>query len=248
MDDLKSKNAFYEQFWADSRYQLAYAFDSAVRDRFPAIQRAWGELRLPRKVLDYGCGNGVLTYWLWSNGFGSDITGVDLSRTGVENARKAFPKSGLNFETIDAVEGFVADSFDAVVCSHVLEHIENPATALARMATKAEWMVLEVPLEKCLWPDLVAILRGKSRKENPLGHVNFWNKASFKSFLQKEGMLVVREYQYASAPYSPFNHWAKRLLERLALKVLGVQLYGVLLATHYVVLARRQGADHAAFQ
>lgn len=246
MDDLTSESAFYEQFWADSRYQLAYAFDSTVRDRFPAIQRVWGDLRLPKRVLDYGCGNGALTFWLWSNGFGNDITGVDVSRTGVENARKAFPRSGLNFETIDAIERFPADSFDAAVCSHVLEHIENPETALASMAAKAEWLVLEVPLEKCLWPDLVAILQGRSRKENPLGHVNFWSKGSFKAFLQKEGMLIVREFQYASAPYSPFNHWAKRLLERMVLKILGLRLYGVLMATHYVVLARKLGAGHSA--
>lgn len=242
MADEAEKQVFYEQFWADAQYQQAYAFDSAVRDRFPAIQKVWGNLRLPQRVLDYGCGNGVLTFWLWSNGFGNEVTGVDVSRTGIENARRAYRGAGLNFETIEAVENYAPGSFDVVVSSHVLEHIEQPESALACLAAKADWLVLEVPLEQCLWPDLVARLRGRSRRDNPLGHVNFWSRTSFNAFLENAGLLVVRDFQYASAPYSPFNHWAKCLLERLALKVLGLRLYGALMATHYIVLARKREA------
>jgi SAM-dependent methyltransferase len=239
MDDQANKDVFYEKFWADARYQQAYAFDSAVRDRFPAIKMVWGDLRLPERVLDYGCGNGVLTYWLWSNGFGREITGVDVSRTGVDNARRDFGRPGLNFETLDAVERLVPESFDVVVSSHVLEHIDHPETALAAMAAKAEWLVLEVPLEKCLWPEFAARLRGRSREDNPLGHVNFWDKRGFNAFLKNAGLLVVRDHHYASAPFSPFNHPAKRWLERIALKLLGVPLYAALMATHYIVLARK---------
>ena len=239
MDDKANKDTFYEHFWADARYQQAYAFDSAVRDRFPAIKKVWGDMRQPGRVLDYGCGNGVLTYWLWSNGFGREITGVDVSRTGVDSARRDFDKPGLNFETLEAFDRLAPSSFDVVVSSHVLEHIGRPETTLTSMAAKAEWLVLEVPLEKCLWPELAARLRGRSRGDNPLGHVNFWDKEGFKSFLKSAGLLIVREYQYASAPYSPFNHWAKRWLECVALKVLGLRLYGALMATHYVVLARK---------
>jgi SAM-dependent methyltransferase len=239
MVEKNNEGGFYEQFWADSLYQQAYAFDSSVRDRYPAIKNVWGDMRQAGKVLDYGCGNGVLTYWLWSNGFGKEIMGVDVSQTGVNNAQKSFTREGLTFATIDALNGLVPHSFDVVVSSHVLEHIDQPEIALASIAEKAEWLVLEVPLEKCIWPELVARLKGKSRKENPLGHVNFWNKATFKEFLQNSGLLVIRDYQYVSAPYSPFNHWFKRGLELLALKLIGMRLYSKLMATHYIVLARK---------
>lgn len=239
MDEKKIGDDFYEQFWADSRYQQSYAFDSAVRDRYPAIKKVWGEMRQADKVLDYGCGNGVLTYWLWSNGFGVEIMGVDVSQTGVNNAQKSFPREGLTFATIDALNGLAPNSFDVVVSSHVLEHIDQPEVALASIAEKAEWLVLEVPLEKCIWPELVARLKGKSRKDNPLGHVNFWDKVTFKQFLQKSGLLVIRDYQYVSAPYSPFNHWLKRGLELMALNLIGMRLYSKLMATHYIVLARK---------
>lgn len=244
MGEKANTEAFYEQFWADVRYQQAYAFDSAVRDRFPAIQKVWGELRPPEVVLDYGCGNGVLTFWLWSHGFGREITGVDVSRTGIGNARRAFSRPGLSFQTIDSTNRLPLDNCDAVVCSHVLEHIDDPGSVLATIAPTAEWLVLEVPLEKCLWQDLAARLRGRSRVDNALGHVNFWNKPDFKAFLERTGLLVIREYQYASAPFSPFNHPLKRLLERFALKVLGLSLYGKIMATHYAVLVRKIDPRH----
>lgn len=246
MVDKNKENEFYEQFWADSLYQQAYAFDSAVRDRYPAIKNVWGDMRQAGKVLDYGCGNGVLTYWLWSNGFGKEIMGVDVSQTGVNNAQKAFARDGITFATIDALNELAPHSFDVVVSSHVLEHIDQPEIALASIAEKAEWLVLEVPLEKCIWPELVARLKGKSRKENPLGHVNFWDKATLKQFLQKSGLLVIRDYQYVSAPYSPFNHWLKRGLELIALNLIGMHLYSKLMATHYIVLARKIKKGEAA--
>lgn len=235
---MKSED-FYEKFWGDYKYQLSYAFDSAVRDRFPAIKKVWGDLLEPKTVLDFGCGNGVLTYWLKSNGFGERVVGIDVSQTGVENARKTFSRPGLTYYLVDYVDQLEANSFDVVVSSHVLEHIKQPEDVIQKIYNKAEWLVIEVPLEKCLWPDISCLLRGKKRQDNPLGHINFWNKKTFNKFIEDAGLLQVRDYQYASAPFSPYSHWAKRLVERVMLYILGLNLYSKIMATHYIVLARR---------
>ena len=240
---VQLKSDFYEKFWSDSMYTEDYAFDSAVRDRFPAIVQVWGTLRKPASVLDFGCGNGVLTYWLKSNGFGDCVTGVDVSKTGVENARKAFRVPGLRYETVDYVDQ-VDDYFDVIVSSHVLEHIEKPEIALQKLIHKADWFVFEVPLEDCLWPQVSCFLRGKDRTDNPVGHVNFWNKKTFNEFIKSENLFVVRDYHYASAPYSKFNPWVKRFFERFVLFFLGLELYSKLMSTHYIVLARRVSADN----
>lgn len=238
--DTDKASHFYESFWKDATYQQAYAFDSAVRDRFPAIQNVWGTLALPRRVLDFGSGNGVLTYWMHCNGFGDSILGVDLSKTGVSNARNAFARDGLRFEHLDFLDSqAVHEKFDVVVSSHVLEHIPYPERALKRLRDLGEWFVLEVPLEKCIWQDLSYALRGKKRHENALGHVNFWTKTSFRRFLEENGFLIVRDYQYASAPYSPYNSALKRIVERALLMAVGMEMYSRVMATHYAILARR---------
>lgn len=239
--ELNSQDSFYEDFWKDASYQRAYAFDSAVRDRFPAISQVWGNLRKPARVLDFGCGNGVLTFWLHCNGFGDDVLGVDISATGVQNAKVSFSRPGLRYELVSCMEEFDASSFDAVVSSHVLEHIEQPEAALRFLSAKAEWIVVEVPLEKCFVPSMIAVLKGRSRKDNALGHVNFWSKSTFNQFLSDNGLLVVKDYQYASAPFSPYNSSVKRWIERALLALVGLRAYGWLMATHYIVLARKQG-------
>lgn len=241
MDDkLYQYKTFYEQFWADSNYQLKYAFDSAVRDRFPAIQKVWGELRPPNRLLDYGCGNGVLTYWMHSNGFGRDCLGIDVSSTGIENARKQFAKNGIEFRVFDPNKPFDnLGKFDVVVSSHVLEHVPDPHEALVRILPLSDWFLIEIPLEDCFVQNTVALIRQRERKDNTLGHINFWTKSKFRHLLESCGLLVVRDFQYASAPFSPYSNPLKRWMERLALAALGTKLYGRMMATHYIVLAYR---------
>lgn len=241
-DSMKGETGgFYEAFWSDASYQQAYAFHSAVRDRFPAIQHVWGSLKAPKRVLDFGCGNGVLSYWMHSNGFGEEVVGVDVSHTGIAHGQKMFGRPGLHFTHVDTLPELGGDNaFDVVVASHVLEHIPAPEKALSLLLPMGEWYVLEVPLEQCWWPNLVCVIRGKSREDNPLGHVNFWTKASFRAFLEDHGLLTLRDYQYASAPYSPYNPLWKRIVERLLLAITGVHWYGKVMATHYVVLACRR--------
>jgi SAM-dependent methyltransferase len=219
------------------------AFDAAVRERFPAIQQVWGSLRAPYRVLDYGCGNGVLTYWMYANGFGQDCLGLDISATGIEYAQQYFARAGLQFQILTPLKPLDHyGEFDVVVSSHVLEHIHHPHQALAQMLPLADWFVLEVPLEDCFAQNAIATMRGNTLRQNPLGHVNFWSKQSFAAFVQSMGLMILRDFQYASAPFSPFNSRSKRWLEQALLRGMGVPRYGWLMATHYAVLARRHPA------
>jgi len=234
------QSGFYEKFWVDEDYTFAYAFDSAVRDRFPAIQKVWGQLLFPKRVLDYGCGNGVLSYWMAAHGFGQSLTGIDISQMGIANAQQRFSGANLTFQTFEPEKDLsYLGSFDAVVSSHVLEHIHQPELAVAKILPLSDWFLLEVPLENCIAQSIIWKLKGQPREENELGHVNFWDKTEFRDFLNQCGLVIVRDYQYASAPFSPFNSKLKRIIEKFLLNLLGVELYAKLMATHYIVLACR---------
>ena len=60
---------------------------------------------------------------------------------------------------------------------------------------------------------------------------------SFKSFIESNNFLIVKDFHYASAPFSKYNHWIKRLLQRALLQVLGVNAYSFMSA-HFIVLAK----------
>lgn len=240
MAEMSNAN-FYETFWADSNYQTQYAFDAAVRERFPALLEVWGRLKYPRRVLDFGSGNGVLTYWMFANAFGEEVTGVEVSKTGVQFANQHFARRGLSFDHISPGQSLRSRGpFDVVVSSHVLEHLLDPIAVLNDLRSLAEWYVFEVPLENAIVPNTLAWLSRKDRYSNPVGHVQFWNRESFKSLLASTGYHVVREYRYASAPFSPYVAPWKRLAERALLGLTGTEIYGHWMSTHYAALVRAQ--------
>jgi SAM-dependent methyltransferase len=231
---------YYERFWADADYTLAYALDSAQRDRLPAVQQVAGN-RLPfRRVLDFGCGNGVFTHWMFENGVATEIAGYDVSETGTAFARERFGRPGLSFHRFDPARGLPDDArdFDAVIASHVLEHVPDPFATLNDLKSRAPWLIVEVPLESALVPNTYYRVTGRDRRANPVGHLHFWTRAEFETLLARAGLVVEARHHYASAPFSPYTASWKRSIERAALALLGLRTYGRLMATHYCVLAR----------
>ena len=81
------------------------------------------------EVLDVGCGNGVISRSLGAKGF--VVKGIDVSAKAIEKARALNTYPNVRFEVISA-EQLVADGqrFHAVICSEVLEHLNDPGKLL----------------------------------------------------------------------------------------------------------------------
>lgn len=77
------------------------------------------------KVLDVGCGNGNISIQL--GGLGYMVQGVDVSDKAIKKATETNTFANVRFDVISA-EQLVADgkTYDAVICSEVLEHLEQP--------------------------------------------------------------------------------------------------------------------------
>lgn len=75
--------------------------------------------------LEIGCGTGKNTEWLLTKGH--KITAVDLSEEMLSIARKKIPNDNVQFLKVDINQdwAFTTDKIDLIVCSLVLEHIEN---------------------------------------------------------------------------------------------------------------------------
>ena len=91
---------------------------------------------LGRKVLDVGCGGGILTEALASEG--AVVTGIDLGRTALAAARAHQRLSGASvvYRRI-AVEALAAEAsgvYDTVTCMELLEHVPDPASVVAACA------------------------------------------------------------------------------------------------------------------
>lgn len=87
----------------------------------------------PVRVLDVGCGAGFLANPLAAAGH--DVTGIDLSPTSLEVARRHDPSGRAAYLSMDAhVLAFPDASFDVVCAMDFLEHTEQPAAVVREAA------------------------------------------------------------------------------------------------------------------
>lgn len=163
-----SGNGFYQRH--------LQAFLQRVADRVIATA--------PGTLLDAGCGEGFGVDFIARRHPSLSITGVDLSEAAIAYAQEKFGnRATFRTGSLYALP-FSDNSFDTVLCSEVLEHLEDPdraVTELKRVARNA--VVLTVPREPYFqWLNNIGQWLGLS--PDP-GHVNFWNTRGFESFVQQ---------------------------------------------------------------
>ncbi|SEW50336.1 class I SAM-dependent methyltransferase [Chitinophaga arvensicola] len=108
----------YEYNRMADRKRLDFITD-AIRNTIPANGT----------ILDVGCGNGIISRHLGQLGY--NVLGIDVSEKAIGVARSLTTAPNVRFEAISA-ENLVAqgNTYDAVVCSEVLEHLDHPEELL----------------------------------------------------------------------------------------------------------------------
>ena len=85
------------------------------------------------RVLDIGCGGGVLSEGLARAG--ASVTGLDAEEGAIFTAREHAKLEGLNVEYVcEPIETFEAPLFDAITCLEMLEHVDHPENVIQAAA------------------------------------------------------------------------------------------------------------------
>ena len=146
----------------------------------------------PRRILEVGCGEGIVLATLGARLPGSRLDGIELDESALETARGRCPSA--TFVRGDACAlPFEGKSFDLVVCLEVLEHLPDPSRALRelRRVTRGGCL-LSVPHEPFF--RLGNFLRGKNlaRLGDPSDHLQHWGAREFAEFCESELAVRVR--------------------------------------------------------
>lgn len=130
--EVKKFDALAHEFWdAKGAFRPLHSLNPVrvayVAERVPLSQR---------RVLDIGCGGGLLTEALTRHG--AHVTGIDMSQQMVEIARLHSHESQLAIDyhqcTAEQFAERTPHSFDVITCMELIEHVPDPSTVLAAAA------------------------------------------------------------------------------------------------------------------
>ncbi len=104
--------------------------------RLKYIKEQVSEPLKDKKILDVGCGGGILSEAMALEG--ANVTGIDMAEAGLEVAKLHLLESELNIDYHKIpVEEFAEQhpgSFDLVTCLEMLEHVPDPSSIIKACA------------------------------------------------------------------------------------------------------------------
>jgi ubiquinone/menaquinone biosynthesis C-methylase UbiE len=140
----------------------------------------------PRRVLDVGCGEGLLTGWLAAQLPDAEFHGLEAREDAVADFRRRNPDFEIHRGDLYDLP-FQDDAFDLVLALEVLEHLDRPDAAVAEMRrVSSRSVTVTVPFEP--WFRLGNLARGRyvSRLGSTPGHLNTWGPIGFRRLMRRD--------------------------------------------------------------
>ena len=105
------------------------------------------------RVLDIGCGYGAVARSIARRVPGSTVMGVDLDEPRLHQAKTADNPANLTFRKADARRDLPDETWDVIVLSNILEHIESRGPFLSDVIgrTRPRKVLIRVPLFERSW-------------------------------------------------------------------------------------------------
>jgi SAM-dependent methyltransferase len=189
IDPARNRSHFYEGLWKQRGLELL------TEHMVPAGQ----------SVLDYGCGRGEAIELFSRAGF--RVTGTDADPECVRLASMQGEAKVLN--VTDPVGQFGEKSFDAVICFHVLEHVDNPKEVLGSLAKIArQYVLIAVPnLRNLIW-----FFKGETSIRNQAineGHLQGWDHWHFLNLAERHCGLSLVGWTHDATILPIFNRFVQ---------------------------------------
>ncbi len=132
--EIDKFSALASRWWdPESEFKPLHAINPL---RLEWIQECAGSLA-GRKVLDVGCGGGILSEAMARGG--ADVTGIDLADKSLKIARLHGLESGVKVEyrkvPVEELAVEQPGQYDVVTCMEMLEHVPDPASIVRACAT-----------------------------------------------------------------------------------------------------------------
>lgn len=199
----------YHATYSDSLDRQSEWLRRSAKQKVDTVCRLLARNRVqPETILEIGCGTGAVVAELQQRKIAQSYYAVDYSSEAIEFLKKNIPNvHTVVGDVMDCSEFFSGKKFDVIICSHVLEHLEEPEAFLASLSN-LEWkhLCVEVPLENLYFGRIKARFQDRSR--HPAGHVQFFDKSAFLQMFSGTGLNIMDEQVYAPVLSRDTLRWA----------------------------------------
>lgn len=187
----------YDDYW-DAKAQTGLGKLSHFRRaRAEALASV---IRPGSKVLDLGVGDGAILKFLVDR-LDIDAYGLDISQKAVDYCRSI----GLKVDLADInapIGGTIADHYDYIIMSEIIEHVPDPEALLNRLRERATTLIVSVP-NTGYHQHRLRLLFGKFPLQwvvTPGEHLRYWTVVDFRWWAAQLGFKLTHEVAYRGTP------------------------------------------------
>ena len=179
--------------------------DVKIRQRLLEREEIFFDWIKPKiKVLDIAAGNSGLLSSLKKDKM-CEVHAFDISQEVVDAQNEA----GVIAEKRDiSLDDFnVADTYDALILSEILEHLPLPEALMKKIASKAKFFLVSVP-NSAFYKFRLQLLFGRFLKQwifHPSEHLRFWSHCDFLDWVDSMGFDVVKFEASNGLDIGPFK-------------------------------------------
>jgi len=153
------------------------------------------------EILDIGCGQGYLAKKLVL--LGHKVVGVDISNEALQLAHPYLTKSFcFNLEDETWPEALLAEKFDIIIATEVIEHLFWPVEFLNQLSIllKKDGHVIITTPNFLFWKNRLKMLFGffeyAATGLLDFSHIRFFNYKYFKKTIQESQLKIIREHHF----------------------------------------------------
>lgn len=174
-------------------YKDQYSSESAIWRQLGAKQKFQNIIEITagktfKKVLEVGAGDGSILKLLSDNHFAEELHAVEISESGISQIKEKNIKLLKSAQLFDGYQlPFGDKSFDLVILSHVLEHVEHERLLLREIHRVTKHLVIEVPKDYRFGAE------HKLAHFLAYGHINLYTPTSLKFLLMTENFKIERQ-------------------------------------------------------
>jgi SAM-dependent methyltransferase len=166
------------------------------RSRYRIICNLIKKYRFLDNLLDVGCGSGVLLTYIKNKNHFRDLWGSDFSQQSIVLAKS------LHFNVFRAdllhLGDFSGCRYNSVICSEVLEHIEDDEKAIANLFELLQpggKIIVTVPFSMNYWSD----------HDEFAGHIRRYELEELKEKFMRNNFRILDLFIWGSGPYGIYH-------------------------------------------